>query len=446
MKLRPYQKNSYQQLRESFKKGHKRVLLVLPTGGGKTIIFNEIAKNAKGNVLILVHRQELLKQTADKYGGEIGKLESGKQTPGNRVIVAMVATVVNRLTEIPAPSLIIIDEAHHANATTYQRICNAFECFVVGVTATPCRADGSGLRESFDDMVIGSTVAELVDAGFLARPRVFAPSEIDLSTVKITIGEFDKKQSIELINKPSITGDCISHYKNTGAEGVAVVFCISVQHSNDVAAAFQDAGYSARSIHGGTPKDERKMIVSELGKSVRVLCSCDLISEGFDVPIIDVAILLRPTQSKSLYFQQIGRALRMSEGKTSAVILDHVGNTRRHGHPLCDQNWSLDAEKTKGRMKVDPEDISIRQCERCYSIFPSGTNICESCGEAIPVKSRKIREKEGELIEIEAQKKAAKMEVWSAKSLEELQEIGRKRGYKMGWAKYIWRSRQQRKK
>ena len=446
-KLRKYQAEAVEGVRNLFRQKNKRCLLVLPTGAGKTIVFNHVAGIAKGNVLILVHRIELLQQTVDKYGGEIGVIVSGKPTPNNRVIVGMVSTVVNRLAEMPPPSLIIIDEAHHANATTYTRITSHFNCHVLGVTATPCRADGSGLRKSFDAMFVGPSINQLVELGHLSPPRVFAPSEIDTRAIKITVGDFDKKQSVELMEKPQIVGDIISNYKTIGKEQTAVVFCISVAHAKNMAEKFREAGYTAESIDGNTPKDERKKILAELGKSLNVLCSCDIISEGFDVPDIAVAILLRPTQSRSLYIQQVGRALRKAEGKNEAIIIDHVGNTKRHGHILSEQNWNLDAEKVKGRIKTeDEEDVNIRQCLQCYSIFLAPSVECPNCGAEVETKQRKIEAKAGELVEIQAEQKRKKDEQRFARSLEDLIEIGKKRGYKPGWARHIWKVRQQRKK
>lgn len=425
-------------LRESIRSGKRRPLLVLPTGGGKTIIFNEIARKAKGNVLILVHRKELLEQTASKYGGDIGRVEPNKPTPSSRVIVAMVATVVNRLDQIPTPSVIIIDEAHHANATTYQRIINRFDAFVVGVTATPCRADGSGLIDTFDDLIIGATMPELVEQGFLIKPTVFAPKEIDMSSVRIVLGDFDKQQAIELINNATITGDVIKHYEQLAPNQTAVVFCISVQHAHDVARIFSEHGYSAAALDGNTPKEKRDEVIRNFGKSIRILASCDLISEGFDVPNIGAAILLRPTQSKSLYLQQVGRALRLSEGKTRAVILDHVGNTRRHGHPMEEQNWTLDAPKRKGRISTD--ETKTAQCKECYAIYNGLLRSCPECGHEPEVdRSRKIDEVDGELVEIEAKQK--RFEVAKARSLEQLRKIAEQRGYKRGWAEHVYRSR-----
>lgn len=434
MKLRTYQTKDIARLRDAFRT-NRRVLYVLPTGGGKTVTFNHVAEIAKGRVLILVHRVELLRQAADKYGGECGTIEAGKPTPDTRVTVGMVQTVVNRLASLKKPSLIIIDEAHHANATTYQRITNAFPCFVLGVTATPCRADGSGLSESFDTMVQGPTMQQLIDGGHLVKPRCFAPSNIDTAQIKITRGDFDKQQTLELVNRPSITGDVIANYNKFTPNRSAVVFCISVQHAKDVSETFRANGIEARAVYGDMPKTTRDEYMSEFGKSIQVLCSCDLISEGVDVPGIECAILLRPTQSKSLYLQQVGRALRPSEGKTEAIILDHVGNCQRHGLPTDDHGWTLHAEKRKGRTeRID----SVHQCENCFYIYER-SKICPECGHEREATPREIEQREGELKEIERINK--RKQQGRAQTLEDLIAIGKERGYKTGWAYAVYNAR-----
>jgi superfamily II DNA or RNA helicase len=430
MILRDYQQRAVDRLRDSLKT-HRRTLLVLPTGGGKTVIFNHIASKANGRVLILVHRVELLRQTVDKYGGEIGTIEAGQPTPSTRVIVGMVQTVVNRLSEIEPPSIIIIDEAHHANATTWQRIVNNWSSYVIGVTATPCRADGSGLSETFEDMIIGSTMTELILQGYLVQPRCFAPTQIDTSQIRIQMGDFHRGDMLDVINKPSITGDVVSNYRTFADGKTAVVFCISVQHAIDVAEVFTAQGYPAAAIYGDMDKAERDRIVSELGKSVQVLCSCDLISEGFDVPNISAAILLRPTQSKGLYLQQVGRALRPSDGKSDAIILDHVGNCLRHGLPTDDHGWTLDAKKRKGRVQ---DDYEIHQCEKCYIVFEK-SKTCPNCEHERAPTPREIEQREGELKEIK------KIDRRRARTLDELIALGKQRGYKPGWAHKVYAAR-----
>ena len=439
MKLRSYQQRDIQRIREAFKT-NKRVLYVLPTGGGKTVTFNHIAGIAPGRVLILVHRKELLNQAVEKFGGECGTIEAGKPTPDARVIVGMVQTVVNRINAMFKPSLIIIDEAHHANATTYQRITNAFPCFVLGVTATPCRADGSGLKESFDTIVEGPTMSDLIDEGYLVKPRCFAPTTIDTKQIKIVRGDFDQRETLEAVNRSSITGDVVKHYKKFANERPAVVFCISVQHAVNVAEVFRDSGISSAAVYGDMSKTERDETMQKFGNEIAVLCSCNLISEGVDVPGIYAAILLRPTQSKGLFLQQVGRALRPAPGKTQAIILDHVGNCQRHGLPTDGHEWTLDAKKRRGRVEIIE---SVHQCEECFYIYQSGRT-CPECGHEREPTPREIEQREGELKEIESTEN--RKQQGRARGLDELIQIAKARGYKTGWAYMVYNARKKNSK
>lgn len=457
LKLYDYQQKSVNAIRYKFKEGYKSPMFVLPTGGGKTVCFTYISKQSslKGsNVLILVHRVELLKQTSsalDKFGVNHG-LINPKFTPNyeSKVQVASVQTLVNRLDKIPVPDLIIIDECHHAIAGSWKKVINHFDnALVLGVTATPVRGDGKGLGQDyggvFDSIVSGPSIAELIERGFLVKPRVYAPPQkIDFSKVNIVRGDFDKKQVAKIMDKPTITGDAVDHYKKL-CDGVpAVAFCSSVKHAIHVAEEFRNQGYKAYAVDGGMEDKERTRILDGLGNgSVDIVTSCDLISEGTDIPAIECAILLRPTQSESLYIQQVGRALRTSDNKDYAFILDHVGNTLVHGMPDMDRVYSLEGKKQNRRKKTDDEkNILAVQCERCYQVY-SPQPVCPYCGHSRPVKEKKMVKVDGELIEVNPEnedyiKKKKKVEVWRANSLDDFLQIAKERGYKRGWAYQAW--------
>lgn len=180
---------------------------------------------------------------------------------------------------------------------------------------------------------------------------------------------------------------------------------------------------------------------------ITVLTSCDLVSEGFDLPAIEVAISLRPTQSLSLWLQQVGRALRLFEGKEFAIILDHVGNTLRHGFPDDEREWTLDGKKRASRGKRDDAAaVNIKSCDQCFTVHKAAPQ-CPNCGHIYPVSAREIEQVDGELIELQAAqiKRAAQIEQARAKSLEDLRAIAQQRGYKPGWADYIFKARQQKR-
>ncbi len=462
LKLRDYQEQSVQRVRQSYIAGRKAPLLVLPTGGGKTVIFSYIAANtaARGKrVWILVHRVELLRQTSaalDKAGVRNG-LINPKYTPdiSAPVQVASVQTLIKRLGKFPPPDLIIIDEAHHAIAGTWKKIIDAFpRAHVLGVTATPCRGDGTGLGIEaggvFDDLLLGPQIGELIERGYLVKPIVYAPKErLDLTGVRTKMGDYDNSQLAELMDKPKITGSAVEHYTRLCPGAPAVVFCVSVAHAIHVADEFRRAGYRAYHADGSLDDDVRKRILNGLGNgSVQVVTSCDLISEGTDIPAIGAAILLRPTQSLGLYLQQVGRALRPCEGKEHAIILDHVGNVITHGMPDEPREWSLEGEQKKKKKKEDKEkNIPVKQCDQCYAIHEPAPK-CPVCGYVYIVKEATPEQVEGELKQITAEdklriRKNNITEQARANSLEELERIAAQRGYKSGWAKHIWASRQQ---
>lgn len=442
MELRPYQEKAVDLIREQYRNKKRSTLLVLPTGGGKTIVFSYICKAAidkNKKVLILVHRDSLFKQTSktlQNFKVSHGLIGAGYTSNYfYNCQIGKIGSMVNRMKYFN-PDLIIVDEAHHAVSPTYKKIIDHYsQASILGVTATPCRTDGTGLSDVFNSIVIGSSIQELTDLGYLVRPRIFVPpNNLQLNRVKVTAGDYNKKELEQEVNKSTITGNAVEHYKMLCDGTPAVVFCVSVKHSIDVAKEFKNAGYKAESIDGSMQQKDIDNILSDLGNSrLQIVTSCDLISEGTDIPNIGCAILLRPTQSESLYLQQVGRALRTCDGKDSCVILDHVGNVLKHGHPLADREWSLSG-KDKKRKKNEEKDIKIKVCKKCY--FVHNETKCPACGVEVETKVRKLSKIDGILIEME--KIEAKKELHQARTFEELKIIEKKRGYKSGWAWHRW--------
>lgn len=460
LKLRDYQTELVDKIRNSYKTNNKAVMAVLPTGGGKTVVFSHIAASVASRgkrVTVLVHRVELLRQTSaalTKSGVDHG-LINPKFTPdyNKAVQVASVQTLVNRLAKLPTPDLIVVDECHHANAGSWRKILAAYpNALVLGVTATPIRGDGTGLGTHaggiFDDLVEGPQVPWLIEQGYLVKPVIYAPLErLDLKGVKVTRGDYDQKELAKRVDKPKITGDAVDHYRRLCPGTPAVVFCVSVAHAQHVSDEFRAAGFRAYPVDGSMDDDVRKRILGGLGNgSVDVVCSCDLISEGTDIPAIGCAILLRPTQSTGLYIQQVGRALRPCEGKDRAIILDHVGNVLTHGMPEEKREWTLDGEVKKKKSKNDKQEkrVQVRQCDSCYAMHEPAPS-CPICGHVYKVEQPK--QEEGELQQLTPEaamriRRDRNREVAVAKTMEELEKIRIARGYKPGWAKYIWDSRQ----
>ena len=442
MQLRDYQELAIEAVRDSYRAGHRRTLLVSPTGSGKTVIFSYVAagvaKNGK-RVLIIAHRRELLKQISaalTKAGVKHSMLVStSRGIPTRNVVVASVFTLANRLKHFPAPDLIVGDEAHHFTPdSSWGKVVSAFpKALVLGVTATPERLDGKGLGSLFDDMVLGPTVAELTEQEYLSPADVYAPSRPDMSGIHTRMGDYVKSELEQAMDKPSITGSAVAHYSKLTPGKKAIAFCVSVKHARDVAEDFRRAGYAAFHIDGGMKEAERDQVLKdfESGK-IQVLTSCDLVSEGFDLPAVEVAILLRPTQSLSLYLQQCGRAIRPSPGKEKTYIFDHAGNTARHGFIDEPRDWTLNGDiikKRRAEAKEKPADI--RTCPECFAMHPP-TPACQKCGHIYKVKSRKIQHIDGELVQLShaGEAKAAMEERDWKRRFDVLTAVGRKRGYK----------------
>lgn len=481
--LRPRQELAVNDVRSAFARV-RNVLLVAHTAFGKTVVLSYIVANAqqKGRrVLVLAHRQELITQISTaltKFGVNHGRI-APQYTPDYRlrVQVASIGTMNSRLAKIPEDfkqfDLVILDEAHHLLAgntfgKVYQRLGSPR---LLGVTATPERADGKGLGEGeggvFNEMALGPSVKESIREGYLSDFVVFAPkTQIDLSDVKTKMGDYDKAALADKIDRPMVTGDAVREYAQRCPTYPAVVFCVSIDHCKHVAAEFQSNGFDFRVIDGTMDDATRKQLINGLGKTHLGLVSCDIISEGTDVPSIACAIFLRPTKSLGLYIQQAGRAIRPVYGdgydlstregrlaalangpKPRAVLLDHAGLTHTHGFIDEEREWTLEGRKKKGKSKkTDQAAIKVAQCKQCFAVFEPAP-VCPHCGATQEVKARKIEHVDGELHEItpemrEQMQRQKRKEVGGARSLEDLERIAEQRGYNKAWAKHVFNSRQ----
>ncbi len=412
MQLRPYQEDAIEKVRDAFRGGHRRPLLVAATGAGKTVMFGFVAqRTAAGGkrVLILAHRRELIRQASRKLsevGVAHGIIAPGHTATRDLVQVASVQTLGRRLADprYHAPDLIVVDEAHHATAGQWRDVINAYpDARVLGVTATPERLDGKGLGADaggiFDALVLGPQAGELIEAGFLSPARVFAPAERpDLSGIRTVGGDYQAGALADAMGKPTLVGDAIKHYARHAAGQPAILFSPSVAHAEAMAVAFREAGWRAASASGATPAAERDAAIAGLGTgAVQVLCSCDLISEGLDVPAVAAVILMRPTKSLGLYLQQVGRGLRPAPGKSHLVVLDHAGNTLTHGPVDAPREWSLAGRVKKKKAAAEVE--AARQCPACFAVHAPAP-ACPECGHEYPVQSREIAHVDGELSDV----------------------------------------------
>lgn len=458
MKLRPYQERLIDETREKLRR-HKSVLMQAPTGAGKTAItvymMGRAADSGKRSVFC-VHQNELLSQTSKALWRQ--KLEHGMIAAGKRLSrlpaqVASVQTWVRRTDQYPEPDLIIIDECHRSASTTYQKILEAYpNAKVIGLTATPQRTDGKGLDDTYTALVQGPSIRQLIDAGYLSDYEIFAPpSTVDLSSVKTRMGDYDKRELEQTMDKPTITGDAVATYKKHARGKRCVVMCVSIRHAEHVMGSYRAAGVSAEMIEGSMTNKERELVLDRFrsGETL-VICNVQLLIEGVDIPSIEVVQWLRPTQSLIIWMQGNGRGLRPSEGKERLLILDQVGNWSKHGLPDEDREWSLEGRKKRKRKTDDEPDVNVQQCKHCFHIFRPGPSKCPSCGKPVEVrKQAEIQVVDGELekIDLEAERKARKMEQGASRDLRDLVELGVRRGMKnpSGWAVHVYCARSGRK-
>ena len=299
MILRDYQNELADAIRTDFARGSKTVLAVAPTGSGKTVLFTYMARRAaeRGNrVGILVHRQELLRQTSAALDCDHGLIAAGHHPRYDKQIqIASVQTLVNRLDRYDFDFL-IVDEAHHARAKTYESIIAANpNARVLGVTATPIRQDGKGLADLFETMVLGPSVPSLIASGWLCQPDVYVPGRIDVAGVSRSRGDFQRGQLSVAADKPTITGCAIEHYRKLAHQKPAIAFTVSVEHAEHTAEAFRLAGYRAVAVSAKTDPKKRKQAIDGLASGeYHVVANCDLFGEGVDVPVVACGIMLRP--------------------------------------------------------------------------------------------------------------------------------------------------------
>lgn len=459
--LRPYQDDWIAGLRSAFRAGHHSPLGVLPTGGGKTVCFSYLTarlRDARQRVAVLCHRDELVDQisrTLTAFDVRHGLITAGSlYDRREQAHVASVFTLARRIERVEVPDYVICDEAHHCiGASTWGKIVAAWrernpKLRLIGVTATPERHSGEGLGETFDTMVLGPTTRELIDLGALCEYRLFAPhNAVDLSGVGMQGGDFKKGGAAAVMDKPAIVGDTISEYRRLLNGAPTVSFEVSIENAQHMAEQFRAAGYRAVCLDGKMEKSMRREINMDFARgAINVITSCELISEGYDMPGIVGAILRRPTWSLAMYLQQVGRMMRTAPGKDCGFILDQVGNSARHGLPDDPRAWSLLGREKKG--EKDSGNVACRQCEKCFAVSPAAASKCRECGALFPVKARVVDEIDGTLSEVEvarARRDAARAQA-AAQTLDDLIRLGTERGFKnpAGWARHVFQARQAR--
>lgn len=418
---RPYQLKAIADLRASVAAGHRAPVLVMGTGSGKTICAAHLilgAVNKGRKVLFLSPRRELVYQTSEKLAalevphGIIMAGERPSMMPDVQVV--SVPTMHARYfrdhddgafaRELPPADLIVIDEIHACMSRMTMRILEAYPKAVrIGLTATPARSDGRGLGEICDDMVFGPSVAELTEMGMLVPLRYFGAEKADLSKVRMQAGDYHQGDLGEVMGQPKLIGDVVQNWLRLCPDRLTVVFAVNRAHALALQQEFQHAGVSAGYIDGETPNDERHQIFAQMvAGEMRVLCSVDVVSMGWDMPEASCGIIARPTKSIARYLQMVGRIMRIHESKTDAWVIDHAGAVDELGFADDPQPWSLDGkskiQERKAAEKKEPKPI---ECSQCHRVFRPA-KVCPGCGHDMGGRAAKaIEAHQAELHEID---------------------------------------------
>jgi superfamily II DNA or RNA helicase len=408
------------------------VLIVAPTGSGKTVVAAHImarAVESGRHVLFVAHRRELIDQCFRKLEdsgiGQVGVIMAGdpRRNPGASVQVASIDTLRHRAK--PEANLVIVDEAHRALAKSYVELAAMYPAAVhLGLTATPYRADGRGLCDAYDALVVVASPKELIAEGFLVEPTVYtlAAHELpDLSAVKVKGGDYEEGALAKVVDRPALVGNVVEHWLRHSEGQRTVAFAVSIEHSKHMVERFQAAGVPAEHLDGETPNCTRAAILGRLETGrTRVVANVGVLCEGWDQPSVKCCVLARPTKSTGLYLQQAGRILRPWTDPTTgqparAILIDHAGCVLEHGLPQADRELSLEgATKNRGLHSGEHE----KQEE---------TGLL---GRPVPT------EVEGELVEltrVALDERRAEWDLLCAKAKE--------LGYKPGWAYYRYKER-----
>lgn len=431
IQLRDYQQTLYESTRQAFRNG-KRVLVVAPCGAGKSYIFSAMAQNTKGYVLVLVHRRELKEQHENLFR-DLGITNARVNT---------YQTERNRLGQYPKPKLLIVDEAHLSRSKGWSEIVEYYDTYTVGLTATPVRLDGKPLGDIYNSMVQGITTKELIAQNRLAPYEYYAPVTVDTDNLKIQAGDFLLKDLERIMSDRAIYSDALKSWERIAKGEKTIVYCVTIDHAKQTAELFTAAGYPAVEIDGETPTKKRDQIMQDFrdGK-IMVLCNVGIISEGVSIDDVSCCLLLRPTESHALYWQQAMRCMRYQHGKV-AKIIDCVGNYSQNPLPDADVEWSLTKSAKKEPRLTKTGDFKIRTCKECFMVFPTAP-VCPFCGAEYVLDKKEIqaheeielhRITEEQKQELEKAKKRQRMEVGMCTTFDELLKIQKDRGYKAGWA------------
>jgi DNA repair protein RadD len=414
-----HQKRGLSELRLHIGRGRRRPMLQMATGSGKTRLAAEIIRGARGKgktVAFIVSRIDLVDQTIEafaKVGIRCVGVMQGQHplTDSSQPVQIISAQTLSRRWR-PAADLVIVDEAHEkytaVTAWITDTIKNGSGPIFIGLSATPWT---DNLGKFYDALIVVATTQELIDARILSDFTAFAPSEPDLANVHIKAGDYAEDELAEAMDKPTITGDIIETWFRLGENRLTVFFGVNRRHAQHVCERFIEAGVAAEYIDGETPREDRKAIYYRFARGeTRVICGVGVMTTGLDLPMIECIILARPTKSRALFVQMIGRGLRTHPGKKDCVILDHSGTHHRLGRVTelhQDHLDDGDRQKRAERRKREESEPKPRFCADCTAMLPPRPTRCQACGAPVHATTT-VRAIEGELVELGSRRSGEK--------------------------------------
>jgi superfamily II DNA or RNA helicase len=427
MELRYYQITAVEKLRNSLREHHKKIVMVLPTGGGKSAIFAQVIVNLLLNgkkVLWIVHRRNLVIQMQgvlkDHFGIDAGIIMSGIEGDEEKNVQLCTIQTYSRRIRLDSLSgahffmnadVVLVDECHRSISKSYMDLlqCYYSDKIIIGCTATPARADGRGLGELYTALIEVAKVKELTEQGFLTPARYFVPVTVDLEGVKIAMGDYVIKELDEKLNKAKVIGDVVENWLKLAEGRKTIVFAVNVAHSKNLCEAFNRAGVSAEHLDARSSDEERQAVFLNMEKGrTQVICNVALYQEGMDVPGISCVVIARPTKSMGLYRQCCGRGLRPLPGKKNCLILDHGNVIEEHGLLDWDVEWVLDGKERAWKKPRRENVTKLVKCRACNLVFSSRAT-CPDCGTEVVSFGRKMKTIEAELEELTDKKPKATM-------------------------------------
>lgn len=426
--LRDYQQTAVDAVLDAI---DRRPVLAAPTGSGKTVMGVDIVRRHGGAVVWVAHRRELIHQAAAALrhlGIYPGLIMPGEPRTLADVQVGSVQTIARR--GLPPCDLLVIDECHHVAAASY-KVLEAPR--ILGLTATPFRLDGRGLRPPFETLVQASSVAELCRAGYLVEPEVYAPPPPDLSGIKVRGGDYAVEALGAAMSAPKLVGDVVRHWQKLTPGRRTVVFAVNVAHSKALVERFQGAGVAAEHLDADSTDRDQVLARLRTGQT-HVVSNCMLLTEGWDLPALEVAVIARPTKSLCLHLQMIGRIMRACPDKAGAIVLDHAGNHAMHLRVTYPHEFTLDGVRREPR----PAWHGLGRCPKCYMLLEPTWRRCPGCGFERPAPEIP-KEGEGDLSklgEVDEVPFAARAAYWDA-----LEERRLQYGYREGWSLYRYQQR-----